>query len=133
MFKRGGFRRTVGWLQGNGMGFLAPIKSDQRCEFRRVVWFHDVGFWRGQLQAAGRIVRGMRCRHLSMHGCNFESDRRRIVGSSSSFARGTLGSYGDRTQGNSNRSGGEVVRRLLLGLEVEASAPAGEQLRRYNI
>src|SRR6266566_8515108 len=72
----------------------------------------------------------MRCRHLSMHGCNFESDRRRIVGSSSSGASGTLGSYGDRTQGNRANSGGEVVHRLLLGLVVEAPAPAGEQLRR---
>src|SRR2546429_9792247 len=72
----------------------------------------------------------MRCRHLSMHGCNFESDRRRIVGSSSSGASGTLGSYGDRTQGNRANSGGEVVHRLLLGLMVEAPAPAGEQLRR---
>src|SRR5437016_7949320 len=77
----------------------------------------------------GRIVRGMRCRHLSVHGCNFESDRRRIVGSCSSVARGALGSYGDRTQGNSNGFGGEVVHRLMLGLVVEAPAPAGEQLR----
>ncbi len=43
-------------------------------------------FYCRQLQAAGRIVRGMSCRHLSMHGCNFESDRRRKV-SSSSLAR----------------------------------------------
>jgi len=39
MFKSGGFGRTVGWLQGNGMSFIAPIKSDQRCESRRVVWY----------------------------------------------------------------------------------------------
>ena len=71
----------------------------------------------------------MSCRHLSMHGCNFESDRRRIVGSSSSIARGALGSYGDRTQGNRANSGGEVVHRLLLGLKCGAPAPAGEQLR----
>src|SRR5439155_18527494 len=71
----------------------------------------------------------MSCRHLSVHGCNFESDRRRIVGSSSSIARGALGSYGDRTQGNRANSGGEVVHRLLLGLKCGAPAPAGEQLR----
>jgi len=83
----------------------------------------------GQSQAAGRIVRGMSCRHLRMHGCNFESDRRRKVGSGSLSAKERYVRIGGRTESNRKPAGGEVVHRLWLGLDVEASAPAGEQLR----
>ena len=87
-------------------------------------------FYCGQLQAAGRIVRGMGCRHLSMHGCNFESDRRRKVGSGSLNAKERYVRIGGRTQSNRKQSGGEVVHRLWLGVEVGAPAPTGEQLRK---
>ena len=86
-------------------------------------------FWCSQLQAAGRIVRGMRCRHLSMHGCNFESDRRRKVGSGSLGAKERYVRNSGRTESNRNQSRGEVVHRLPPGLWVEPRA-AGEQLRR---
>ena len=72
----------------------------------------------------------MCCRHLSMHGCDFESDRRRKVGSGSLCAKERYVRIGGRTQGNSEPSGGEVVYRLLLGLVIGGPAPAGEQLRR---
>ena len=86
-------------------------------------------FWCSQLQAAGRIVRGMRCRHLSMHGCNFESDRRRKVGSGSLSAKERYVRIGDRTESNRKQADGEVVHRLRLALDVGPSAPAREQLR----
>jgi hypothetical protein len=112
------------------VGLIAPVQADEGGELSGSVVVHGVGLWWSGSQAAGRIVRGMRCRHLSMHGCNFESDRRRIVGSNSSWARGTLGSCGDRTQGNSNRLGGEVVHRLKPEVEMKDPASAREQLRR---
>ena len=86
-------------------------------------------FYCSQSQAAGRIVRGMSCRHLSMHGCNFESDRRRKVGSGSLSAKERYVRIGGRTESNRKLSGGEVVHRLWLGLEMDASAPTREQLR----
>lgn len=82
-----------------------------------------------QSQAAGRIVRGMNCRHLRMHGCNFESDRRRKVGSGSLSAKERYVRIGGRTESNRKQAGGEVVHRLWLGLNVDAPAPAREQLR----
>jgi len=64
-----------------------------------------------------------------MHGCNFESDRRRKVGSGSLNAKERYVRSGGRTESNRKQPGGEVVHRLMLGLVVEAPAPAGEQLR----
>ena len=86
-------------------------------------------FYCRQSQAAGRIVRGMSCRHLRMHGCNFESDRRRKVGSGSLSAKERYVRIGGRTESNRKLSGGEVVHGLRLGLAVDAPAPAREQLR----
>ena len=86
-------------------------------------------FYCGQSQAAGRIVRGMSCRHLRMHGCNFESDRRRKVGSGSLSAKERYVRIGGRTQGNRTRAGGEVVHGLRLGMNVGATASSREQLR----
>ena len=86
-------------------------------------------FYCSQPQAGGRIVRGMSCRHLSVHGCNFESDRRRKVGSGSLSAKERYVRIGGRTESNRKLSGGEVVHRLWLGLEMDASAPTREQLR----
>ena len=83
----------------------------------------------GQSQAAGRIVRGMNCRHLSVHGCDFESDRRRKVGSGSLIAKERYVRIGSRTQNNRKPSGGEVVHRLRLRVDTEASATSREQLR----
>jgi hypothetical protein len=64
-----------------------------------------------------------------MHGCNFESDRRRKVGSGSLSAKERYVRIGGRTESNRKQAGGEVVHRLWPGLDVEASAPAAEQLR----
>jgi len=64
-----------------------------------------------------------------MHGCNFESDRRRKVGSGSLSAKERYVRIGGRTESNRKLSGGEVVHRLWLGLEMDASAPTREQLR----
>ena len=86
-------------------------------------------FYCGQSQAADRIVRGMSCRHLSMHGCNFESDRRRKVGSGSLSAKERYVRIGSRTESNRKQPGGEVVHGLRLGFDVEASATSREQLR----
>ena len=71
----------------------------------------------------------MSCRHLRMHGCNFESDRRRKVGSGSLSAKERYVRSGGRTESNRKQSGGEVVHGLRLGLDVDASASTREQLR----
>ena len=73
-----------------------------------------------QSQAAGRIVRGMSCRHLRMHGCNFESDRRRKVGSGSLSAKERYVRIGGRTESNRKQTGGEVVHRLWPAVEEES-------------
>ncbi len=71
----------------------------------------------------------MRCRHLSVHGCNFESDRRRKVGSGSLIAKERYVRIGGRTESNSNQAGGEVVHGLRLAVSRAASATVREQLR----
>jgi hypothetical protein len=133
MFQGGGLRGTACGLKGDSVRLPAPVQADQSSEFSgfivdhcRMFWM----FWCSQSQAAGRIVRGMKCRHLSMHGCNFESDRRRKVGSGSLNAKERYIRIGGRTQGNTHWCGGEVVHRLWLGLEGKAPVPAGEQLRK---
>jgi len=70
-----------------------------------------------------------------MHGCDFESGRRRkLIHVRRNEA--VLCSYGDRTQSNRSRAGGEVVHRLWLGLEVETPAQPvnnfGEPIRGVN-
>ena len=87
-------------------------------------------FWCSQLQAAGRIGRGMRCRHLSMHGCNFESDRRRKVGSGSLNAKERYVRIGGRTQSYTNHFRWRSCSPAAAGAGGEEPASAGEQLRR---
>ena len=64
-----------------------------------------------------------------MNGCNFESDRRRKVGSGSLIAKERYVRIGSRTESNRTQAGSEVVHGLWLALNVDASATSREQLR----
>src|SRR5258705_13506791 len=117
---------------GEGMGLISPIQANEGGEFSRFMRVHTFSFWCSQLQAAGHIVRGMGCRHLSMHGCNFESGRPRKV-SSCSLARKIVTFVG---RSDSKLRGMLSVSKLFTGCcwnWGENPAPAGEQLRRSYI